>query len=353
MGFSEEQIKKLSAKLNGKHVRTRTHEGLELSYIEGWHAIAEANRVFGFDGWDRETLKLDRIWERQSGNQSQCGYMAQVRIKVRAGEKYVCREATGTATGRGSSPAIAHEQAVKGAETDATKRALTTFGNVFGLALYDKQKRGVRAVPSKKTVRWSIIGAPDHTETAFGDPVAYCSAIRRILESLSVRREVTAFWNRNWQTVAELRETLPELKTDNGRHFADVLEALYCHRRQELATRLDKPQTSLPIEKGPSRIRDEEHLKFVANQPCLVCGRRPAQAHHLRHAQPRALSKKVSDQWTVPLCAIHHRELHDYGNEPHWWKSKDIDPIMVAEALWKSHKEEEVSALPEPLSNQV
>ena len=70
----------------------------------------------------------------------------------------------------------------------------------------------------------------------------------------------------------------------------------------------------------PRRVRDKEHLRFVANLPCLFCGRSPSQLHHIRYAQPRALGRKVSDQWVVPLCALHHRALHDHGNEAQWWK---------------------------------
>jgi len=94
MGFSDDQVKKLSAKLNGKHVRSRIHNGFEISYIEGWHVIAEANRVFGYDGWDRETVKLECIWELNRDNQCRCGYMAHVRVTVRAGDKIICREAS-------------------------------------------------------------------------------------------------------------------------------------------------------------------------------------------------------------------------------------------------------------------
>ena len=68
------------------------------------------------------------------------------------------------------------------------------------------------------------------------------------------------------------------------------------------------------------RVRDKEHLKFVATQPCLICGRTPADAHHLRFAQHHALGRKVSDEFTVPLCRGHHREVHHYGNEAEWWK---------------------------------
>jgi hypothetical protein len=84
----------------------------------------------------------------------------------------------------------------------------------------------------------------------------------------------------------------------------------------------------------PRRIRDKEHRKFVSAQACLVCGRQPSDAHHLRSAQPRALSRKVSDEFTVPLCRIHHREIHRGGDEAAWWNKLGIDPYFVAAALW-------------------
>ena len=83
------------------------------------------------------------------------------------------------------------------------------------------------------------------------------------------------------------------------------------------------------------RLRDREHCKFVTTQPCLVCGRTPTEAHHLRFAQPRALGRKVSDEYTVPLCRLHHRELHRYGDEASWWTAVSIDPLPVALELWK------------------
>ena len=95
-----------------------------------------------------------------------------------------------------------------------------------------------------------------------------------------------------------------------------------------------------PIDKSvlalaePRRIRDTEHLRFVASQPCLVCGRSPSEAHHLRFAQPRAMSRKVSDEFTVPLCALHHRDLHARGNEEAWWEDRDVDCLPVAAAFW-------------------
>src|SRR5262249_13945690 len=98
---------------------------------------------------------------------------------------------------------------------------------------------------------------------------------------------------------------------------------------------VDKTVLTLPT---PRRIRDREHVKSVAKQPCLVCGRRPADAHHLRFAQSPALGRKVSDEFTVPLCRGHHREVHRCGDESRWWKSAGIDPSPAARALWlKTH----------------
>jgi ERF superfamily len=84
----------------------------------------------------------------------------------------------------------------------------------------------------------------------------------------------------------------------------------------------------------PLRLRDKTHRKFVTAQPCIVCGRAPADAHHLRFAQPRALGRKVSDEFTVPLCRLHHRELHRAGDERRWWNHLKVDPLHTAQRLW-------------------
>jgi ERF superfamily len=86
----------------------------------------------------------------------------------------------------------------------------------------------------------------------------------------------------------------------------------------------------------PRRHRDKDHLKFVASQPCLVCGRSPADAHHLRFTQLRALGRKVSDEFTVPLCRTHHRDNHSFGDEVAWWDRRAIDPIATSRLLWVS-----------------
>jgi hypothetical protein len=95
--------------------------------------------------------------------------------------------------------------------------------------------------------------------------------------------------------------------------------------------RIDKSVLALA---EPRRIRDREHVRHVAHQSCLVCGRRPCDAHHLRFTQSRALGRKVSDEFTVPLCRGHHRELHSHGDETVWWRKVAIEPIAAAGALW-------------------
>jgi hypothetical protein len=94
---------------------------------------------------------------------------------------------------------------------------------------------------------------------------------------------------------------------------------------------IDKSVLALP---EPRRVRDREHVRYVTQHSCLICGRRPSDAHHLRFTQSRALSRKVSDEFTVPLCRGHHREVHHSGDEGAWWIKAGIDPTAAARALW-------------------
>jgi hypothetical protein len=86
------------------------------------------------------------------------------------------------------------------------------------------------------------------------------------------------------------------------------------------------------------RLRDKDHRKFVMRQPCLVCGRVPSDPHHLTFTQPRALGRRVSDEFTVPVCRVHHRELHRSGDEAAWWRVLNIDPLPVALKLWQQSR---------------
>ncbi len=419
MAFSEVQVQTLSGKLSAKHVRTRQANGRTLSYIEGWHAIAEANRIFGFDAWDRQTMAIKCVWEGTWQGKYRCAYVARVRIRVRAGDSEICREGCGSGQGRGHSPGEAHERALKEAETDAMKRALTTFGNPFGLALYDKEQHGVRgkAQNHRKSndppLSWILLSAEGEVISLHEDPIDYCKALRQVIEAGSNPERLKALWGRNSVTVEMLRANLRGLRTEAGEHYADILLSLYQRQLKELheeqeadraeaaavqigaaatganqkadqaeagalevsatANEPDRPvgqvnggqvqresaqpasgaassngqhhataagpidKSTLPIS-APRRIRDKDHLRFVASKPCLVCGRSPGQAHHVRYAQPRAMGRKVSDEWTVPLCATHHRALHSVGDEQSWWKARRIDPIIHAKHFWQDNR---------------
>jgi ERF superfamily len=102
-------------------------------------------------------------------------------------------------------------------------------------------------------------------------------------------------------------------------------------RPRRVDARIDKSVLALP---EPRRIRDKEHRRFVAKQSCLICGRNPSDPHHLRFAQHPALGRKVSDEFTVPLCRGHHREVHRCSNEVKWWNATGIDPTIAARSLW-------------------
>src|SRR3974377_274365 len=122
-------------------------EGRELRYLGGWYAISEANRIFGFDGWSRETVESRCVLARENKGTFLAVYIARVRLTVAAGGATIMREGHGTGEGRGMSPGEVHDIALKAAKTDATKRALATFGKPFGLELY----RGGRPITTQKS----------------------------------------------------------------------------------------------------------------------------------------------------------------------------------------------------------
>jgi DNA recombination protein Rad52 len=355
MAFAQNQLKLLEGKLPEKHVKTRKQWGMSLSYIEGWFAIAEANRIFGFDGWDREMIQAECVWQDGRGATKLCAYTARVRIRVRAGETIIQRDGSGVGQGSGATLGEAHESALKEAETDATKRALTTFGNLFGLALYDREQAGVRRAPRPRehsalvmdgSEPWILLGARGELISNHDSAESYCAALRRTVDQAVLPRTLKSLWYYNEPTLQRLRLARPELKTGKGVHYADLLERyaerakqrLGQPRRAHLEPELLPPE---PIDKSalplgaPRRLRDPEHLRFINVQPCLICGRAPVHAHHLRFAQPRSMGNKVSDEWAVPLCFTHHRALHTFGNEEAWWVEKGIDAKAEAQRLWR------------------
>lgn len=363
MSFTDIQRRRLSSKLSEKHVKTRQADGITLSYIEGWHAIAEANRIFGYDAWDRVTRSTQCVWNRTSQGKHCCVYTAKVRISVRAGDAVVVREGNGTGEGIGVSVGAAHDVAIKAAETDATKRALSTFGNPFGLALYDKEQAGVRrrrrrcarAAEADQQERCVFRSADGNPKQSGCSPKTFFTELRAGLANARSLEELEAVWAHNCGDLDRLRKEAPDLTDKSGQHYADVLLD-YCDVRvRELQPpdtppdaskayrvamnghsggggKIDKAALALP---EPKRVRNKGHLKFVASQACLICERRPAQAHHVRFAQPSALARKVSDEFAVPLCRTHHQQVHETGNEQDWWQKQKTDPLQEAGRLWK------------------
>ena len=193
---------------------------------------------------------------------------------------------------------------------------------------------------------------------SFDKPVDFVSALRKTMtEALDIER-LFEIWEQNVATVRELNASREKLGLEPS--FAPSLVA----HLKSCAVALVKPSDAAieqhtkhgaaaapqvtprikerpKIDKSmltfgePKRIRSKAHLRFVGRQPCLICGRAPSHAHHIRYAQSRGLSLKVSDEFTVPLCAIHHTENHTTGNERQWWEQHKIEPLAVASSLWR------------------
>ena len=310
MGFEQQQVRKLRARLKARHVKARDADGVTLHYLEGWHVIAEANRIFGFDGWNRETVETRCVWSRQSGARFSAAYVTRVRISVRAGETVVVREGSGAGEAHETSAGMAHERAAKAAETDATKRALMTFGNAFGLSLYG--------------------GGPDPRDTPRS-----ASSVRVLGESQRAPASFdTAPRKRQGSTIdhrAEAPVAPPSCSAASSLPPWPDFDPLEEAARRARG-RIDK--SALAVSE-PRRLRDPQHLRRVAARPCLICGRNRSQAHHLKYLQPSAMARKVSDEYTVPLCSTHHQQLHAAGDERKWWQSQGVDPEPVARGLWQ------------------
>jgi len=159
----------LSKKLDPAHVKGRKQGGGQVQYIEGWHAISEMNRIFGFGEWTRETLELRQLGEpRDVDGKMRVDYLARVRVTVGG----VVRDGCGFGQGIDRDVGQAHESALKEAETDAMKRAMMTLGNPFGLALYDKARENVGVEPpTADQAKTAIMAAKTLAELqrVFGD----------------------------------------------------------------------------------------------------------------------------------------------------------------------------------------
>ena len=158
-----------------------------------------------------------------------------------------------------------------------------------------------------------------------------------------------AIWEQNVDTVRALNKHLkqdhlpnsgvaPQLVAHLKRcaialvkpHAAGTRKSRQRHPKRSNGGARQKIDKSVLTISEPKRHRSKEHLQFVAQQPCLICGRSPSHAHHVRFAQSKGSALKVSDEFTVPLCAIHHSENHSTGDERSWWQKHNIEPLPIA-----------------------
>src|SRR6266567_1263664 len=162
--------------------------------------------------------------------------------------------------------------------------------------------------------------------------------IKNTLTSRDARLIETAFAFR----ISSLEEKTQEPETLASTHGGAVesgsesVEPSNQPRGLEAQERSDRIDKSVLAFGEVRRLRDKDHLKYVASRYCLICGRQPSEPHHVRFAQKLAFGRKVSDEFTVPLCRLHHHELHCSRNEPLWWKTARIDPIQIARELWEA-----------------
>ncbi len=320
MPFTNTQLRQLRANIRPQVVKQREVDGKVLHYLEGWHIISEANRIFGFDAWDREMLQSQCVWQKQIDYRYAAAYLTRVRITVRAGDQVIQREGMGSGEALAGTAGQAHERASKAAETDATKRALSTFGNPFGLSLY---KDKTEAPQPKKAAARAAKAVPSFQE----------ASIHQDEMIVSAKEDEAGFVERPHAEMVET--TLPVWGPAPSKSNGSGPISLETPASPLATTREKIEKSTLPIGE-PKRVRNREHLRYVATQPCLICGRAPSQAHHLRFAQPRAMGRKVSDEFTVPLCATHHHELHMRGNELEWWKDQQVEPLSIADELWRN-----------------
>jgi hypothetical protein len=202
-------------------------------------------------------------------------------------------------------------------------------------------------------------------ELKHGQPAQMSNGRARAERSKPASLSADASANLRHRLIAELEQLVnPEalaawaqralpLKNQLATTDAQALEGAFAARLSQLgdaAARPENDQASGHHGRSPSteinaagvvaigkpiRERDRDHLRFVASQPCLVCGRAPSDAHHIKFAEQRAMGRKVSDKFAVPICRLHHRELHRRGNEHAWWQSRGIDPLPIAASIWE------------------
>jgi hypothetical protein len=204
------------------------------------------------------------------------------------------------------------------------------FGPDQSAKLRDKMLLEISKLASSDlTMDWAKQGLAAKNSLMGSDAKLVEAAFERRLAELASDGETS---NASGHSSVALAEALP----------ASAARATL--RDQDPATGIDKSELTIA---APRRYRNRQHLRYVMQQPCVICGRKPSDPHHLRYLQPRALGRKASDEFAVPLCRVHHRAAHRAGDERAWWQAAGIDPIKIARKLWQRTRVEEAQMPPD------
>jgi hypothetical protein len=198
---------------------------------------------------------------------------------------------------------------------------------------------------------WVLRSEDGSSVSSHDTPTAFIAALCRAMTEAKDIELLYDLWEKNIETLRALhrssKEESSEIIPKLVGHLRSCAVGLVKQAGTALAleesnvARSDDPAARRIIDKSalaisePKRIRCKEHLRYVASQPCVICGRLPSHPHHVRYAQSRGIGLKVSDEFVVPLCAIHHPQLHQTTKERKWWQERKIDPLMIADALWR------------------
>ena len=328
MGFSAKQVQALRRQPDHRHIRTREAHGRELTYLEGWYAISEANRIFGFDGWSRETIESKCVLARENRGTFLAVYIA------RSGSP--CMPMARPSFGKAMAPAkaAARHRARCTTSRSRPRKPMPPNG---------------RWPPSESRSVSSSIGAAGQHHPRSPCPHAYC----------------------HWPAVPVPADARLGFHPDDTTPIPRP--SRYYGRRQDLVTR-DRAQGRRELEVRPSagtsiivpaspglvpaqidksvltiaepkRLRDKAHLRFVASQPCLVCGRQPSDPHHLRFAQPRALVSKSATSSPFRSAAVIIGSCIRPAMKWPGGRSSRSMPLEIAKGLWEQTHPKSASTL--------
>jgi hypothetical protein len=233
----------------------------------------------------------------------------------------------------GAQKGLIAERTVRGAGKAGSSSTTALLGSKASAALCDGLVAQLNALQGgEDAALWAFRSLPDKSRLTAADAQRLEEAFRdRLISFAADGGDGAETPESTTPSVPPLVPARDEAPASSGPQTGRPRRSPRQPMAQSRSPGIDKAVLALP---EPRRVRDRDHVRYVAKQPCLICGRQPSDAHHLRFSQRRALGRKVSDEFTVPLCRGHHREVHGCGEEAAWWRKSGIDPTVAARALW-------------------